>query len=117
MEQDPFGMGIMELTIDKQNALNRLGNLALMKETRNAGFDNYIVDLNVIQNLNLLAQRPLNGPNFIPGKTINGQPISNAIAPVNEKPVSGDTLTIMDKIDMMGQYETNFTASNRGLTQ
>jgi len=52
-------MGIMELTLDKQNAINTLSNLALLKEQRNAGFDNYLVDMNVIQNPSLLSKKPL----------------------------------------------------------
>ncbi len=116
VEGDPFGMGIMELTLDKQNAINTLSNLALLKEQRNAGFDNYLVDMNVIQNPSLLSKRPLAWPNFIPAKTINWQPITNAIAPVLERPVASDTMAMIDRINMEWQFETNFTSANRGLT-
>ena len=117
IDGDPTGIGIMELTLDKQWAINRIANMSLLKEQRNAWFDNYIVDLNVIQNLNLLTLKPLNWPNFIPGKTLNGWPISNAIAPVTETPISANAIPLMDKIDLIGQYETGFTNQSRGTQQ
>jgi hypothetical protein len=51
---DPFGLGIVEMVLDKQNAINRLYNLSIIKEQKNAGFGKYLVDTSVLPNLNWL---------------------------------------------------------------
>lgn len=117
LDWDPCGLWLMELTLDKQWAMNRLMNLTLMTQQRNAGFTNYIYDLNVIQNGDLLTKKPLNWPNFIPWKTINGAPISNAIYPIVEQPTDMNSIGVFDKIQQLWWYETWFTDSVRGLSE
>jgi hypothetical protein len=46
--------------MDKQNAINRLSNMALLKEQREAGFDHYFVDTNVVANIHSLKKKPIN---------------------------------------------------------
>ena len=59
LEGDPHGMGNGELIMDKQNAINRMVNMALIKEQREAGFLHYIVDTSVVSNINYLKTRPI----------------------------------------------------------
>jgi len=66
MEGDPMGIGYGELIMDKQNAINRLSNMALIKEQREAWFDTYLVDTNIVSNIHALKKRPINWPIFIP---------------------------------------------------
>jgi hypothetical protein len=82
----------MELTIDKQMAMNKLMNLTFLTQQRNAGFTNYIYDLNQIQNGDLLTKKPTTGPNFIPARSINGAPMSNAIMPIVEQPTDMNSI-------------------------
>lgn len=54
---DPAGMGYAELILDFQNAKNRLLNLALIQEEDEAGYGQFIADINKIVNIDLLAER------------------------------------------------------------
>jgi hypothetical protein len=55
---DPFGVAYRELIIDKDAAMTKIANALLYKELRNAGNDNYLVDMDVVRNAHLLSYRP-----------------------------------------------------------
>lgn len=115
LEYDPFGLSYSEIIISKQDAMNKLANLALLKEQRSAGFQNYLYDPKKIPNADLLATRSDKWPNFIPAKSRDGSPLSNFIAPVQEEKMDGNTINLVDKIDQYDQLDTNMTNQSRGI--
>ena len=72
-----------------------------------------MVDTTKITNLDALALRSDEGPNFIPGKSRDGSPISNAISPVEEERVDSNTPAVIDRIDMSIQMQTSMTSQNK----
>lgn len=114
IDGDPFGVSYMELILDYQRAKNRLMNLALYKEERNAGFGVYLYDKSKINNANQLEERNPNWPAFVPADWMDWW-IAWAVQPIQEERVDWNTLNIADKIDMEAAWETNMTASNRWL--
>jgi hypothetical protein len=111
--EDPFGLGYGEIIISPQSAINKLTNLMIRKEERNAWFANYLVDTTKITNLDALALRSDEWPNFIPGKSRDWSPISNAISPVEEERVDSNTPAVIDRIDMSIQMQTSMTSQNK----
>lgn len=114
LEDDPFGMGYAELILDYQNAKNRLMNLAVIKEQENAGFEQVLVDIGKIANLELLTEKAENGRIYIPAEG-DTWPLSNAIAPIRSDRVDPNTVNLIDKLDFEAQMETGMTALQRGV--
>jgi len=116
IEGDPMWIGYGELIMDKQNAINRLSNMALIKEQREAWFDTYLVDTNIVSNIHALKKRPINWPIFIPWRRKDWEPIANnPIYPVHEQWANVSTYNLIDRIDQQAQFETNMTEQNRGV--
>lgn len=63
---DPFGMSMRELIFDNEIAMQKLQNAMLQKEMVNAGFNTYMVDVDVVRNAHLLAQRPEDAFSIMP---------------------------------------------------
>jgi len=113
LEGDPFGMWYAELILSFQNAKNRLNNYAIIKEQRYAGFGNYLVDNNIIPDIDMLLERSEKWPIFVPTDNPDWAPLSNAIAPVQEEWADGSTLNIADRIDVLAGNQTWQTSMNR----
>ena len=115
LRDDPCGLWYAELVLEYQNAKNRLLNMAIIKEQENAGFQQVLVDVNKISNLNLLKEKSDKGRTYIPADW-DWQPLANAIAPIQSDRVDGNTLNIADKIDFEAQMETGMTSQQRWVT-
>jgi hypothetical protein len=113
IEGDPFGMWLTELILDFQNAKNRLMNLALIKEERNAWFKQFLVDISKVNNLNVFERRNQDGPTFIPVRGWN-QGIGQPVVPVWDDAVDGNTFNMADKLDAEAQMQTWFNNQIRG---
>lgn len=112
LEDDPFGIWYAELVLSFQTAINRLTNMWLIKEQRNAWFDHILVDTTKIQNIDLLKEKNANWPTFIPANGMNG-PLSNATSKViDDQWVHGNTLAMSDRLDLLAQYQTGQTNEN-----
>jgi len=118
MREDPYGLSLLELIIDKQNAQNRLMNLALIQEQENV-FQKFIVDTDIIPNLDLLKAPTDRGHQYIAAssnKSLAGKNITNSIQPINDKmPLDTSKLSLSETIDQLVQSTTGFTDQNRGL--
>ena len=81
--EDPYGIAPLELIIDKQNAQNRLFNLAIIQEQQHV-FRKYLVDTDHISNVNLLAQPADRGDLFIPASKSIRDSLSTAVVPIGD---------------------------------
>jgi len=114
MDSDPWWMSLAEMLLDFQNAQNRLLNLSLAKEERNAGYRQFLVDIDRIVNVNTLAQKNLNWPTFIPARGgANG--LWGTVVPVGDDPVDSNTVALIDNLDLKAQKQTGYTEQARGL--
>jgi len=114
LEWDPMWMWYGELIMDKQNAINRMVNMALIKEQREAWFLHYIVDTSVVSNINYLKTRPVDWPIFVPWRRNDGRPVeANPVIPVVENNQTWSTFVTTDKVDLIAQLETWMTTQNR----
>ena len=118
LDNDPFWLWDLELILDKQNAINRISNLNLMKHEYDAGFKHVVVDVSKITNPDLLKTRPDWGPIYVPARSSQGEPISNATAPIETfSNVSTDSYNALQYLETEAGKETLFTEANRGVAQ
>lgn len=90
----------MELVIDKQNAQNRLMNLAIIQE-ENSVFRKYVVDTDIIPELDVLAAKNDKGNVYFPAKKKVGfdKDVSRAVVPIQDHQVHDQSKTILhDKV-------------------
>ena len=71
--EDPWGISYRELMYPTQITMTKLINAMQIKEMREAGFDNYFVDVRAINNINDLLDRAESWPKFIPVDSMQGQ--------------------------------------------
>lgn len=116
LENDPCGIWLAELILDFQNAKNRLMNLDLRKEEWNAWFKILLADISKIQDIELLAERPIDWPIIVP---FNGDlwPLNgNVVQPVMDWIQSSpSTLNLASILDMEAQSQSWQTSQNRWL--
>jgi len=118
LDNDPFGLSDLELILDKQNAINRISNLSLMKQEYDAWFKHVAIDTSKITNPDILKQRPVNWPIYVPFRSNQWEPISNATAPIETfSSVSQWAFDTLSYLEREAGKETLFTESNRGLAQ
>lgn len=118
IKEDPFGFAPLEGIIDKQNAQNRLLNLAIIQEQEKV-FQKFLVDTNMMPNLDVLAQQNTNGHMYIPVVNIPRESMKGvwgAVSPLNEGNwADPNKLNLSDRMDLLMQEQTGFTDQNRGL--
>jgi hypothetical protein len=116
LEDDPCGIGLAEMVLSFQNAKNRLMNLALKKEEWNAWFRVLLADISRIQDIDLLAERPTNGPIIIPYDG-NLAPLTNNIVQPVMDGIQADqsTINLANILDQEAQISTWWTSQQRGM--
>lgn len=109
LKNDPCGVSYRELLFDKDNALKRLSNAIYRKELRNAWFDNILVDIDQIPNINVLAHKTDDWPNYIPfsWSNANDQPLTRQMTEFN------DTTSSMN----FYQYMVSMSEQDTGIDQ
>lgn len=116
LDNDPCGIGLAELILDFQNAKNRLMNLTLRKEEWNAWFKILLADISKIQDIELLAEKPIDWPIIVP---FNGDlwPLNgNVVQPIMDWIQSDQsTINLASILDMEAQAQSGQTAANRWL--
>lgn len=112
LEVDPGWLGLAELLLSFQDAKNKLMNLSLIKEERNAWFKQIIADVSQIANIQQLADRNPNWPTIIPADS-SGQWLQNPFIEVWNDRVDWNTLQLADKLDFEAQTESWYSAVNR----
>lgn len=113
LQEDPFWIAPLELIIDKQWAQNRLMNLAIIQEQQNT-FKRYLVDTDIISNVNMLWTRTDKGPIYIPASTSKPAWIGGWITEIpDHQTADASKVNLADKIDMLIQEQTGFTDLNR----
>lgn len=116
LENDPCWIGLAELVMDFQNAKNRLMNLMLRKEEWNAWFKVLLADVSKIQDIDLLAEKPIDWPIIVPFNWDLGKMDGNVVQPVMDG-IQADqsTINLANIFDLEAQTTSNFTAANRWL--
>lgn len=89
-----------------------------MKQEYDAGFKHVVVDINKITNPDLLKTQPDWGPVYVPARSSQWEPISNATAPIETfSNVSNDSYNALNYLETEAGKETLFTESNRWVDQ
>ena len=78
VEGDPYGVSVPDLMRDKQTAESKLFNLAVLKETRGALWEDLFYDQKMIKNIKELT-RPSIDPKAIAVNVSDGKALSNAV--------------------------------------
>jgi len=118
LDNDPFWLSDLELILDKQNAINRIANLSLMKEEYDAWFKHVAVDIDRLSNPNLLKQQPEWWPIFVPFRWKEWSPVSNATSPIETfSTVSQGSYAMTQYLEGEAGKETLFTEANRWIAQ
>ena len=116
LENDPCGIWLAELILDFQNAKNRLMNLTLRKEEWNAWFKILLADISKIQDIELLAEKPIDWPIIVP---FNGDlwPLNgNVVQPIMDWIQSDQsTINLANILDIEAQSQTWQSNTNRWL--
>lgn len=114
--EDPYGFAPLEGIIDKQNAINRLYNLAIIQEQQSV-FRKYIVDTDIVSNVNLLTTPNDKWSLYIPAHTHKPGGISNAVQPINDHFwADPNKINLSDRIDHLVQLQTGFSDLARGVS-
>lgn len=116
LENDCCGVWYAELSMSYQTAINKLTNQSLIREWRRAWFDHILVDVNRLQNIDLLSERSNNGPVFIPVSSNNGPVSGITWRVVDDSWVDGNTMGMIDRLDLNSQYDTAQTNASSWLS-
>jgi len=112
-QYDAWGVSYREKIYPVQNAIKRIINAIHDKQLRDAGHDIYFVDIDRIDNVANLLNKPSGGPRFVPVNDLGSGPISQPVIENN------DTSKSQEYIQQLEYYAENTTALTgivRGLT-
>lgn len=115
LRNDCFGLAPLELIIDKQNAQNRLMNLSIFQE-ENSVFRKYIVDTDIIPELDVLSARNDKGSVYFPAKkkVWFDKDVTSAVVPIQDHQIHDQSkIMLQDKISDLMESTTWFTEGNR----